>query len=103
MNERNQNELLNRTDNPKFPFVGSLEDGESFEYLLLSHTQDKAEFAILEWFVNRVKLNINARLDLYLPLTLSVEYKLRGHIPGMIVGVEKSEEMGGRYLSSFVN
>lgn len=93
--EASQSETLNPTDSLRFPFLGSLETGEVFEYLLLSIDIEFAEIAIFQWFVNRIQLHIGEKTDLYLPYLLSTEYKLRGNISGHVVAAKHMEEIQG--------
>lgn len=90
------------TDTLKFPFLGTLENGESFEYLLLNLNSDFAEIALLQWFLNRHKLHINDQIDLHLPYSLSSQYNLNSDISVTVVAARHSEEIGGEiYQVSF--
>lgn len=71
----------------KFPFLGTLDDGEPFEYLLVSLSSNFAEIAVMNWFVNRVKLHVGDKIDLYLPN--------RPNAAGAIVEMNNNEELGG--------
>jgi len=79
----------------KLPLLGSLKNGEPFEYLLLSIDEDSAEIGLLQWFVNRLQLHIGDKIDLHLPYFLSTEFKLRGDISGTVIGAKHSEENQG--------
>ena len=83
------------TDSLKFPFLGSSETGEPFEYLLLSVDIDLAEIALLQWFLNRLQLHIGDKIDLHLPYLLSTTYNLRGNISGTVIAAKHSEEAQG--------
>lgn len=79
----------------KFPFLGTLENGEPFEYLLLSIDTDTAEIALLNWFLNRLQLHIGDKIDLHLPQLFSTRYKIRNSITGNIMAAKHSEEDQG--------
>lgn len=76
-----------------FPFLGSKEDGESFEYLLISINKDCAEIAIPDWLVNRTKLYQNEKINLYIPRQINVEYVLRDDISGIISSIEHNNDI----------
>jgi len=76
-----------------FPFLGSREDGESFEYLLLSVDNDFAEIAIPLWLVSRTKLHLNEKLDLYIPRQMNTEHLLRDDVSGIIFSVEYNKDL----------
>lgn len=83
------------TGSPKLPFLGSLENGEPFEYLLLSIDTDLANIALLKWFVNRLQLHIGDKIDLHLSYPLSTKSKLRGSVSGTVIAVKHSQENQG--------
>ncbi len=78
-----------------FPFLGSLEDGEPFEYLLLSIHSDFVEIAILEWLVNRTILHVGDKVDLYIPELLSEDYRFTRRVADTVVTAQHSNEMRG--------
>lgn len=80
----------------KFPLLGSLEEGETFEYILWSIHEDYIEIAILNWLVSRVSLNINDKVDLYIPQILSDEYQFRKNVSGIVSSMTLHEEMQGK-------
>lgn len=91
----NQNGALNKSDSPRFPFLGSLKDGELFEYLLLSIEADFAEIALLPWFINRAQLHIDDIIDLYLPSILSITPHSNRSILGTVMSAKYNEESQG--------
>lgn len=86
---------MNITEYPRFPFLGSLEDGEPFEYLLLSKNCDLAEIAILNWFTLRVKLHKNQKINLYIPKLLNNELQEIEQCDKTVKNVRFSEEDNG--------
>lgn len=80
----------------KFPLLGSQEDGETFEYILWSLQPDFIEIAILNWLVSRASLNLNDKVDLYIPQILSEEYQFRKNVSGIITSIIPHEEMQGK-------
>lgn len=86
---------VGNTNTLKLPFLGTLEDGEPFQYLLLSMETKFAEIALLKWFLNRVQLHKGDTINLHLPYLLSTEYKLLGNISGTVIAAEHSEEGQG--------
>lgn len=93
--ESSQRGILDETNSLKFPFLGLLDNGEIFEYLLLSIDVDFAEIALLQWFLNRLQLHIGEKIDLHLPYLLSTNYILRGNISGTVTAAKHSEEVQG--------
>lgn len=83
------------TSNIKFPFLGSLDDGETFEYVLWSMHSDNIEIAILNWLVSRTKLHVDDQVDLYIPQILSEQYQFRKNVSGIITAIYPHEEMEG--------
>jgi hypothetical protein len=57
-----------KTKTPIFPFLGSLSDGETFEYLYTKGKDQKITIGIYDWFVNRVKLHLHGCVDLHMPV-----------------------------------
>lgn len=84
------------SDSLKFPFLGTLDNGEPFEYLLLSIDTVSAKIALLQWFLNRLQLHIGEKISLHLPYVLSTEYRLRGDISGTVIAAKHSEENQGK-------
>lgn len=78
-----------------FPFIGSLENGETFEYLLLSLNKDDAEIAITNWLVNRVKLNLDAKIELFIPLVHGHNFNIKKSNSGIVASVAHNEELQG--------
>lgn len=94
--ENNDDHTTDGILNPyRFPFVGCREDGEPFEYLLLDIKKDSAEIALLTWFVNRENLDIDERVDLFIPTFLSPEYLFRNDVTGKITSKEQQEDFSG--------
>jgi hypothetical protein len=79
----------------KLPFLGSLENGEPFEYVLLSLNADLAEIAILQWFLNRTQLHIGDKIDLHLSNQLNLKSEQRGTLTGEVTTAKHSEKDGG--------
>lgn len=86
-----------------FPFVGSLEDGEPFEYLLLSLDKNKVEIAILEWLVNRVSLHVGAAIDLHLPKNFSKNQFLKKTTQGQVSAHTHREDLSGEIYHITLN
>src|SRR4051812_8640215 len=80
------------TNSPVLPFLGTLENGEPFEYLLVSLDSVSAKIALMQWFLNRTQLQAGDKIDLYLPHVLSDTYKVRGNISGIVSPIKPSEE-----------
>ncbi|PJD97817.1 MAG: hypothetical protein CK425_01420 [Parachlamydia sp.] len=78
-----------------FPFIGSLEDGEPFQYLLLSIHPDFVEIGILDWFVNRVNLHQGAIVDLYIPKYLGKHEQRIDQTAGRVTLMTHSDEIHG--------
>lgn len=51
----------------RFPFLGSKEDGDPFEYLLLSSKPTSAEITIPEWLMHRTNLHFLEKVELHIP------------------------------------
>lgn len=79
----------------KLPFLGSLENGEPFEYLLLFIEADRAKIALLQWFLNRHQLHVGDKIDLHLPHHLSAKHKFSPNISGTVISAKQSEEDQG--------
>lgn len=88
-------ETLREIDTLNFPFLGSMEDGELFQYLLLSVDNNSAKIALLQWFINRIHLHIDDKIDLHLPTLLSMKNNYPVNVLGKVVSVEHNEEMQG--------
>lgn len=88
--------IASEKDSLKFPFLGSLENGEPFEYLLLSIDNNIAEIALLQWFLNRTQLHIGDKVDLHFPYHLSNQHKYRNDLMGTVISVNQNEELQGR-------
>lgn len=80
---------------PRFPFLGSLEGGESFEYLLCCLDSDFAEIALFQWFLSRGQLQIGDKIELYLPQELSTKYTLKDNLEGTIIAFKPSDDDQG--------
>lgn len=78
-----------------FPFIGSFEDGEPFQYLLLSIHPDFTEIGILNWLVNRVNLHQGAIVDLYIPKYLGKHEQLIDQTEGCVTSIKHSDEIHG--------
>lgn len=87
--------LTNEPNTLKLPFLGSLENGEPFEYVLLSIDADLAEIAILQWFLNRTQLHIGDKLNLHLPYHFTQMLGSVGTITGEVISAKHSEKDGG--------
>lgn len=81
----------------RFPFLGAKEDGESFEYLLLDIDQEKANIAIFKWMVNHAHLNVDERIDLFIPNLLSPIYQFRKETSGVVSLVRREENGHAHY------
>lgn len=79
----------------KFPLLGSLEDGESIEYIIWSIHSTYIEIAILNWLVNRSKLHKNDKVNLYIPQRLTEQYYFRKNVSGTVTEVTPYKEMQG--------
>ncbi len=86
-----------------FPYLGSLEDGEPFQYLLLSIDDEFAKIAVLEWLVNRVKLNKDMKVELYIPEKLTTEYRFRNNASGIVISTEHNPELKGEVYKIALN
>lgn len=90
-----EEDMENTTSNEiKFPLLGALEDGETFEYILCSINHDDIEIAILNWLVNRAKLHKNDKVALYIPQLLTDQYQFRKNVSGIVTSITP-HEMGG--------
>ncbi len=83
---------MNPLDSFRFPFLGSREDGETFEYLLMEISQEKAQIAIFKWMVNSLNLNLEEKIELFIPDILTAVYSLRNNTPGIIISLAYNEE-----------
>lgn len=72
-----------------FPLLGVLEDGEPFEYLLNSVNPKNAEISIPNWLTRRAHLNLQEKIELFIPQHLSIEYTLRENFPGVVITKEQ--------------
>lgn len=79
----------------RFPFLGSLEDGEVFEYILYSINHQSIEIAIFNWLVNRVKLNQNDKVNLFIPHFLCDQYQMRKNVSGIVINSKPHADAGG--------
>lgn len=87
----------------KFPFIGTLEDGEPFEYLLIALHADFIEIAILEWFVNRTRLYTGSHVDLYIPEFLGRESQSLCSAGGIVGSIENNDEIRGKVCRIFLS
>lgn len=79
--------IENETGILRFPFLGTQEDGEAFQYLLLSVQATEVEISIQNWLVRRAKLGVNEKIDLYIPHQMNMEYRLREYVTGTVISV----------------
>lgn len=93
MNQEQENEK--NQEFSMFPFIGSLEIGETFEYLLLNLYGDRVEIAIVNWLVNRTILNIGDKIDLYIPKLSTDDKRLVKLVNGTITSANENEEIHG--------
>lgn len=94
-NEKDARDLL------KFPFLGSFEDGEPFQYLFISMIDNDAEIALLPWFLNRVQLRLNDKIYLHLPSLLSLTETSESDLLGTVVSEKIDHETGGKIVRVF--
>lgn len=88
----------------RFPFLGARADGESFAYLLMTISKDKASIATSKWMVSHTLLNREEKIDLFIPSSFALEYDLRNHVPGFITSISQKEiEHEQLYEISFTN
>jgi hypothetical protein len=87
--------LLTGIESIKFPFLGTAEDDEPFQYLLLNIDEEGIEICILDWFVNRSKLHVGNRIELFIPSLLYKKSKIKPESVGLIVSERKDEELRG--------
>lgn len=78
-----------------FPLLGSLHDGDPFEYLLMGIKNDFVEILIADWLVNRVKLSVDDLVDLYIPEKVAIDSIGKAIVSEKVLLVVKSEEMRG--------
>lgn len=88
---------MNEIDALRFPFLGEREDGDPFEYLLLSVSQESANIAVFNWMVNHVKLDLKEKVNLFIPSLLTPVYQLRNNASGIINSVKKDHEEGAYF------
>lgn len=82
---------MNQIDALRFPFLGEREDGDPFEYLLLSVSQGSANIAVFNWMVNPIKLDLKEKVNLFIPNLLTPVYQLRNHASGVVNSVKNEE------------
>lgn len=88
----------------RFPFLGTREDGEPFQYMLMSISQTMANIAIFAWFSNQIALSLNEKVDLFIPSLLTLKYDFRNDISGIIISSQKEKELDGKFYEvSFHN
>lgn len=81
-----------------FPFLGVRENGEPFAYLLLDIDKEEANIAIFNWMVNHIHLNLEEKIDLFIPSFLTVVYQSRHHnTPGIVESIKKEEDKQTTY------
>ena len=83
------------TNTLKLPFLGSLENGEPFEYVLFSIDSKAAEIGILHWFLNRTQLHVGDSLNLHLPYHYNQILDTQCPITGKVMSAKHSEKDGG--------
>lgn len=86
----------------RFPFLGTRMNGESFEYLLMEISLNTAVIAIFPWMLNRVALDLNEKVDLFIPSELSLEYHYKQYSPSVITS-HKNEGQNHYYEVNFSN
>lgn len=69
---------------PRFPFIGTRQGGEPFEYLLMDIDKEKVNIAIFKWLVNHTTLRPDEKIDLYLPLKLTKEFEFKDYATGVV-------------------
>lgn len=87
----------------RFPFIGAREDGEPFEYLLMEIHHGKAVISIFQWMVNHVNLNLQEKVDLFIPSYLSIEYGYRQHTSAIITSVQQEDPTAYTYEATFIS
>lgn len=79
-----------RTKTFRFPFLGSRQNGEPFQYILIDIVKNRANIAIYTWCVNHNNLHLDEKIDLFIPGNLNGQ-----HTNGIIASVEKDTENQG--------
>lgn len=79
----------------RFPFLGSLEDGDPFQYVLLTIHSGSVEIAIFDWLVNRSKMQEGSKVDLYIPEYLSEQNRFSRKASEVVLSSHYSKEMQG--------
>lgn len=90
----NQEGALLSLNTLRFPFLGTRRGGEPFEYLLMNIDSEKAHIAIFKWMVNYTTLEKNEKIDLYLPIKLTLGYDFREDVLGGVTSINEDEETG---------
>jgi hypothetical protein len=78
-----------------FPFIGLLENGETFEYLLLDANNDYATIAIVNWLVNRTFLNNGDIIQFYTPYESTIYKQLVNEVRGTVISAQNDEKIQG--------
>lgn len=95
--------IMNQLDTFRFPFLGSREDGEPFGYLLLDVNQERANVAVYNWMVNRTNLDLQEKVNLFIPSLLTPTYYFRENTPGIVESIKKEEDQTYFYQVAFTH
>lgn len=79
---------MNEVECLRFPLLGTMQDGETFQYLLLNIDDKEAEISIGSWIVRRVKLNLGEEVQLYIPSHINENFLLRKHVIGTVSAID---------------
>lgn len=85
--------LLSASDKVRLPFLGTRDDGDPFQYMLISLESNKAKIALFDWFVNRARLELEEMVDLALPKIVSKELCFKETLKGKIGSIIPDEGM----------